>query len=256
MTHLVECPNHGYSQGSNRWGNSSTEKVETSEGAFYIQGGDRDCSSAIISVWEAVLNDFIESSYTADMVSGFTKTGLFEWLPYSYPQPGDILLKESASDGHTAMYIGNGQVAEFWLNEKGGIIGGVEGDQTGGESRIRDLYMYPWDGILRYIGGDDMTPGEFFNYEIPKASGGTMPTWQFFTWVTEHVASIFEYTYAIKTAVEKLAETTKTNAAIIARLEDIETLLINLQRSGSVDSGQVQKLQKLLSEAVALVKKL
>ncbi|MEG0461594.1 hypothetical protein, partial [Gordonibacter sp.] len=37
--------------------------------------------------------------------------------------------------------------------EVGQIVGGREGDQTGNESNTQPYYDYPWDCILRYVGG-------------------------------------------------------------------------------------------------------
>jgi hypothetical protein len=62
---------------------------------------------------------------------------------------GDILLNEKY---HTAMYIGNGKIAQFSINEKGKTTGGVPGDQTGRESSVGNFYEYSkgWDYVLRY----------------------------------------------------------------------------------------------------------
>ena len=64
---------------------------------------------------------------------------------------GDVLLNELY---HTALYIGNGQVVEAGINERGGISGGAVGDQTGGEIHVRSYFDYPWDLVLRYVGGE------------------------------------------------------------------------------------------------------
>ena len=258
MKHLCNCPEHGYSQGTNRWGNSKTCTVYIDGNAYRIRSGDRDCSSAVIDCWETALGEEIEATYTGDMLRGFLQTGFFSWEPMGngyIAKPGDIYLNHRS---HTAMCIDDSPdlLGEFWLNSHGGITGDTEGDQTGGESRIVYYYDFPWDGILRYIGSDDMDPKEFFNYEIPKASGGDMPVWQFFTWVTEHVASIFEYTYSIKNTLEELSKNRNANAAMLSRLEDIEALLINIRCTGSsVTESDVAKIKTLLAEVEKLLKK-
>lgn len=73
-------------------------------------------------------------------------------------QRGDIYLNEV---NHTAMCTSAipDMLAEFSINEFGGITGGVTGDQTGNESRIAPYYDFPWDGILEYNGkADGETP--------------------------------------------------------------------------------------------------
>lgn len=66
---------------------------------------------------------------------------------------GDVLLNKKH---HTAIYIGDGKIAHASINEKGGTIGGKEGDQTGREICTRDYYepTYKdgnngWDAVLR-----------------------------------------------------------------------------------------------------------
>ena len=56
MEHLVAHDGdggHGYSQGSNRWGNGVLETLEIDGHAYRFAGGDRDCSSGVISAYEA-----------------------------------------------------------------------------------------------------------------------------------------------------------------------------------------------------------
>lgn len=223
MKHLCNCHNHGYSQGSNRWGNNEIEKIYIDGEYYAIAGGDRDCSSAIITAWSTALGISLPCTYTGNMKEGFLSTGLFAWFPMSsgfIAEPGDIYLN---IQHHTAMCISDipDMLGEFNINEYGEIIGGQEGDQTGQESRIRTYYDFPWDGILHYKGGEnDMTPGEFFNYDIPKAneSGKTIPVWQFFTWVLEHVTSIYE-------TVNKINHKIGCDEEVKALLNDIQTEL-------------------------------
>lgn len=61
-------------------------------------------------------------------------------------QAGDILI---ASGRHTAIYIGNGQIAETGHDENNQSSGGQPGDQTGDENLVREFYNYPWDMVYR-----------------------------------------------------------------------------------------------------------
>lgn len=120
--------------------------------AIAIAGGDRDCSSAIISAYQAAGLD-VNASYTGNMRSAFLATGKFEWwdVNNSSAQRGDIYLNEA---NHTAMCVDDGSgpygydaLAEFSISETGGIYGET-GDQTGWESHICNYYNYPWDLTL------------------------------------------------------------------------------------------------------------
>ncbi len=56
MEHLVAHDGndgHGYSQGSNRWGNATRESIVVDGVEYAFAGGDRDCSSGVISAYEA-----------------------------------------------------------------------------------------------------------------------------------------------------------------------------------------------------------
>lgn len=136
MTDLVTDPAHGYDQ-IHRW------------------GPDYDCSSSIITSVQKGAGIPVKdagATYTGNMRKAFEKCG-FLAIPCNKGMPtlsrGDILLNEKH---HTAMFIGDGKVAQFSINERGKISGGASGDQTGRESRICPLYTYSkgWDYILRY----------------------------------------------------------------------------------------------------------
>lgn len=160
MRHLVEHDWHGYTWGD-RWGDGEGVCPVTVDGRTYnLNQGDRDCSSAIIDVWSRALEGtphdgkLSGATYTGNMRSVFTRTGLFEWKPMSFTaQVGDIYLNEA---NHTAMCVSvvPDLLAEFSQNEFGGCYGGQVGDQTGRESSVHGYYDYPWDGILHYIGGE------------------------------------------------------------------------------------------------------
>ena len=132
---------HGYDQ-IYRWG----------------ERGDYDCSSAIIQAWENA-NVPVKSqgaTYTGNMKKVFLKCGFKDVTSQvnlangSGLKRGDVLLNEA---NHTAMYCGNGKEVEASINERGTATGGQPGDQTGREFLIRPYYNYPWDCVLRFVGG-------------------------------------------------------------------------------------------------------
>lgn len=164
MEHLCNHDWHGYTQGNGRWGDGEGVcNVDVEGETFSVEQGDRDCSSAVIDCWrqalkgtpyEASLNG---ATYTGNMKSVFSASGLFEVQPMSFiAQRGDIYLNEV---NHTAMCVSAvpDMLAEFSLNELGGIIGGTVGDQTGNESSVHAYYVpsFGWDLILHYNGKAD-----------------------------------------------------------------------------------------------------
>lgn len=174
MEHLCTHDWHGYTQGGGRWGDGEGVCTATVDGVSYcVEQGDRDCSSAVIDCWRQALywTDYrgvlANATYTGNMRSVFTASGLFEWHPMGdgyIAQRGDVYLNEIS---HTAMCTSAvpDMLAEFSINEFGGIVGGQVGDQTGRESHVRSYYDFPWDGILAYNHGadvdeeeEDMTP--------------------------------------------------------------------------------------------------
>ncbi len=143
---------HGYSQ-VNRMGDGTTEAVDLGDGVTVtIAGGDRDCSSGIITCLRAVGVDTHNASYTGNMRSELLKTGLFEWqrMGVASARRGDIYLNEGH---HTAMCTcaDPDRLAQFSRSETHGITGRT-GDQDGQESNIRAYYSYPWDGKLVWKG--------------------------------------------------------------------------------------------------------
>lgn len=152
MEHLCNHDWHGYSQYS-RWGDGEgTCPVVIDGKTFYLEQGDRDCSSAIISAFEAAGISCGGATYTGNMRSCMTGTGNFVWHPMSsgyVAKRGDVYLNEA---NHTAMCTSDvpDMLAEFSISETGGIDG-AEGDQTGWESHICAYYNYPWDGILECV---------------------------------------------------------------------------------------------------------
>ena len=142
---IANDPAHGYDQTS-RW------------------GPDYDCSSFAIQAFkEAGLS--LTATYTGNMKYDFLRHG-FVVVTDGTLKRGDVLLHEK---NHTALYIGNGQIVQASINERGGITGGQTGDQTGSEIGVRSYYNYPWDVVLRYIGDLDEEPTE------PTAENSALP---------------------------------------------------------------------------------
>lgn len=129
-------------------------------GTYYVEKGDRDCSSAVIDSLRTAGIPTGGASSTHEMKRCFLNTGVWEWHDMSYiAHRGDVYLK---SGYHTAMCTNHSPdtLAQFSHNENGGAYGGASGDQlnnrgASAESNIRSYYDYPWDGILHYVGGDD-----------------------------------------------------------------------------------------------------
>lgn len=150
---------HGYDQ-SNRW------------------GPNYDCSSLIISAFKKA-GISLSCTYTGNMFADMTEHGftdvtsrinLFSGLGLI---EGDVLLNHKS---HTALYIGNGQIVQASINEKGTVSGGMSGDQTGKEIGIRSYYNYPWDCVLRYTGesikSNTNLPKTTISITIPQVEDG------------------------------------------------------------------------------------
>lgn len=135
---------HGYSQDS-RWPS---------------QGKDFDCSSFVISAFEAQGLKVLEAgaTYTGNMEKAFLKCG-FENVTSKVDRvtgkdivAGDVILNTVS---HVALSIGNGRIAHASGNEAGGAHNSIEGDQLAGQAReeigMRDYYNFA-DAILRFTG--------------------------------------------------------------------------------------------------------
>lgn len=150
--HLIDHNWHGYSQVS-RWGDGEGVCPITIDGKVYnLEQGDRDCSSGIISAFEAAGISCGGATYTGNMKSCMTGTGNFIYHPMSsgyVAKRGDVYLNHV---NHTALCLSDVPdiIGEFAIAETGGVDG-AEGDQTGGESHRRTYYNYPWDGILECV---------------------------------------------------------------------------------------------------------
>ena len=178
MEHLVSHDGgggHGYSQ-ANRMGDGTTETICLSDGTTVtIAGGDRDCSSAVVTALRAVGVNTFGASYTGNMREQLLKTGLFGWrkMGVKSAQRGDIYLNEKC---HTAVCVspyGSARgdlLAQFSISEKGTVTG-TKGDQTGRESNIKAYYSYPWDGTLYWLGD-----GKTLNGSNTEVADNTIPS--------------------------------------------------------------------------------
>lgn len=178
MEHLVSHDGgggHGYSQ-ANRMGDGTTETICLSDGTTVtIAGGDRDCSSAVVTALRAVGVNTFGASYTGNMREQLLKTGLFGWrkMGVKSAQRGDIYLNEKC---HTAVCVspyGSARgdlLAQFSISEKGTVTG-TKGDQTRRESNIKAYYSYPWDGTLYWLGD-----GKTLNGSNTEVADNTVPS--------------------------------------------------------------------------------
>jgi len=122
----------------------------------FRKGGETDCSALVILTCEQAgllprnnIRKSIGATFTGNMRANFRDRGwqVLPNLPVSQLQPGDVLLNDA---DHTAMYVGNGQLAQASIGEHGLVAGGASGDQTGGETLVRSYYDFPWSCVLRY----------------------------------------------------------------------------------------------------------
>lgn len=158
---------HGYDQ-ANRW------------------GPDYDCSSFVISAYKAA-GVPLACTYTGDMRGDMLRCGFavvssaaVDLAAGTGLKAGDVLLNYAH---HTALYIGGGRIVQASINERGGVTGGVPGDQTGREICERAYYNYPWDCVLRYGGSDSaaadaeetdrgLAPSYWYNLSLPLLKPG------------------------------------------------------------------------------------
>ena len=161
MRHLCTHDKHGYTQDMKGRQGTGTETIDIYGVPYTIKSGDRDCSSAVISAYEAAGISCGGASYTGNMKKCMTETGNFAWRSMNFvAQMGDTYLNEKC---HTAMCLSAEPdvLMEFSINEKGTALGGRTGDQKQkgeqdftygrGESHLKLYYDYPWNGILQCI---------------------------------------------------------------------------------------------------------
>jgi len=161
MRHMCTHNAHGYTQDMQGRQGTGTEEIDVYGVKYTIKSGDRDCSSAVISAYEAAGISCGRATYTGNMRKCMVGTGNFAWRSMRFvAQMGDTYLNEA---NHTAMCLSAEPdvLMEFSINEKGTSLGGKTGDQKQhgeydetygrGESHLRMYYDYPWNGILQCI---------------------------------------------------------------------------------------------------------
>lgn len=126
MIDLCNDDSHGYSQ-ANRW------------------GPDYDCSSSIITALRQAGFDVGGATYTGNMSSELCARGWTRLPADVGKEIGDILLNDV---NHTALYVGDGRLAEFSQD-----LDGRPGDSSGQEARVRGYYEFPWNCVLRWPEG-------------------------------------------------------------------------------------------------------
>lgn len=160
MWHLVTHDGdggHGYSQ-PNRNGNGTTETINVPNwGNVVIHGGDYDCSSACIGVYEDLGIDVGGATYTGNELQDMTSTGNFTAYRAGSiaPKDGDILLRY----GHTEMVVNNATEQAGFRRSEYHTANGRTGDQDGQESAHSPLNIGAWTYIIRYTGPDKTGPG-------------------------------------------------------------------------------------------------
>lgn len=129
---------HGYSQ-ANRWGNP-----------------DYDCSSLVLSAYKKAGVDTGNATYTGNMRQELLKHGFSDVTASCNLstcgglQRGDILLYHlSGTQGHTALYAGQGQI----VHARGQSYGSSKPGDQGSEIAVTPYYRGKWATVLRYTGG-------------------------------------------------------------------------------------------------------
>lgn len=135
---IAKDQSHGYSQ-QNRW------------------GPNYDCSSLVISAYKhaGVPIDTTVVNYTGNLQNlkkyGFQDvTGSVSLSSGKGLQRGDILWYHiSGTNGHTAIYIGNGQI----VHARGQSYGSSKTGDQGSEIAVTSYYRGSWQHVYRYVGG-------------------------------------------------------------------------------------------------------
>ena len=110
---------------------------------------DYDCSCLVITCYK-MAGVPLASTYTGNMLSDFLNHGFKDVknevniVTGAGLEVGDVLLNVVH---HTAICVGNGQMAEAAGNEIGGVTGGKTGDQTGREIAVNPYHDCGWGTI-------------------------------------------------------------------------------------------------------------
>lgn len=112
-----------------------------------------DCSTTVLGPLKKVGFDIGSATFTGNMLYPLLIIGFVDVIASVNPltgnglQRGDILLrpKTATRNGHTAFYIGNGQIVQA-----NGDYDGVPGDSSGREITIQNYYNSPFTHVLRH----------------------------------------------------------------------------------------------------------
>ncbi|MCL2777620.1 MAG: NlpC/P60 family protein [Polyangiaceae bacterium] len=131
---------------------------------------DYDCASSIITSLKNTGFAVGGATYTGNMSANLTahgwqriNSGTINLSSSASLKAGDILLNEA---DHTALYVGNNQLAEFSSD-----YDGKSGDSSGKEAWVHGYYNFPWNCILRYNTTVDQT---VINFYYSVRAGGTV----------------------------------------------------------------------------------
>lgn len=168
MVQIANDNRYGYSQ-DDRWGDR--------EGHWSF-----DCSALVITAFERAGFPVKQNgaTTTANMGKAFIKTGFTNVRSLVTNirtgeglQRGDILLRpantvKGITWGHTAVYLGNGQMVDAVSN-----YDGRQGDSSGREILVHNYgYNGDWTYVLRWIdgsgGGDDYTYKDCIVLKLPQ----------------------------------------------------------------------------------------
>lgn len=162
MEHLCEHEWHGYAQDARYGDGEGYCDVKTVVGTVKVAQGDRDCTSAVADAYTSVGVNVGGASYSGNFYECMVGTGNFRAHRMSdgytcddgyVAQRGDTYLAHNGYWQHAAMCTSAepDMLAEFSINENGGISGGQTGDQTGKESLIHGFYGGHWDWVLELV---------------------------------------------------------------------------------------------------------
>lgn len=175
MEHYCNHNAHGYSQ-PNREGDGTTETIALSDGSTVRgHGGDVDCSELVRQCYESAgvlggyWDDYMWTGNEDEILVGHG----FRRISLSDIVRGDVLWRS----GHTAIYLGNGQIGEAHHGDYSGGLSGRKGDQDGTEVRIATYYASSWSRAYHYPEPDGSGAGSRSEvFEVNKTVTVQSPT--------------------------------------------------------------------------------
>lgn len=230
------CDAMRWAADSDRVGYSQSDRESLQEWKFFTdEDTNTDCSKLTIEALQYAGFDTGKATYTGNMSQELCTRG-WERLPVGTPlQAGDILLNDV---NHVAVWLGD-CLAQASIGEGGLVSGGAPGDQTGWEVNTRDYYDYPWNCILRYMGGeDDVTMSALDElYESPTGDGTVGSVKDRLAYVDMRVREMHAQIAALTEAMKVLAESKGVDPEKIAKSVDkavkdrLEKITLNVKAS-------------------------